>query len=175
MTKTRAEYLHLPASGRLLPRGLFFSTRPISWKPNFIQVDLKKNLIQIISSSEEPGRKKKNNNKTMQNLREDLEKLLCTNQKSCLESVRLFSTQTGKREFLSLQQKFLTWYKQNVMLICIFSSKKIHSFHHILKAFYSPEKNKRLKTIGLRNSLAVQRLGLCTFIAEGQGQSLVGN
>ena len=59
MTKTRAEYLHLPASGRLLPRGLFFSTRPISWKPNFIQVDLKKNLIQIISSSEEPGRKKK--------------------------------------------------------------------------------------------------------------------
>ena len=59
LTKTRAGYLHLPASVRLLPRGLFFSDRPISWKPNFIQVDLKKNIIQIISSSEEPGRKKK--------------------------------------------------------------------------------------------------------------------
>ena len=72
----------------------------------------------MISSSEEPGRKKKQKNKKQQNLREDLEKLLCLNQKSCLESVRLFSTQTGKREFLSLQQKVLTWYKQNVMLIC---------------------------------------------------------
>ena len=72
----------------------------------------------MISSSEEPGRKKKTNKKNQQNLREDLEKLLCLNQKSCLESVRLFSTQTGKREFLSLQQKVLTWYKQNVMLIC---------------------------------------------------------
>ena len=39
----------------------------------------------------------------MQNLRQALEKLLCPNQKSCLESVRLFSTQTGRREFLSLQ------------------------------------------------------------------------
>ena len=74
----------------------------------------------MISSSEEPGRKKKTkqNKKKQQNLREDLEKLLCFNQKSCLESVRLFSTQTGKREFLSLQQTVLTWYKQNVMLIC---------------------------------------------------------
>ena len=70
----------------------------------------------MISSSEEPGREKKK--KQQQNLREDLEKLLCLNQKSCLESVRLFSTQTGKREFLSLQQTVLTWYKQNVMLIC---------------------------------------------------------
>ena len=56
-----------------------------------------------------------------------------------------------------------------------FSREKIHSFHHTLKEFYSPEKNKRLKTIGLRNSLAVQSLGLCMFIAEGQGQSLVGD
>ena len=73
----------------------------------------------MISSSEEPGMKKqKQKQKKQQNLREDLEKLLCFNQKSCLESVRLFSTQTGKREFLSLQQKVLTWYKQNVMLIC---------------------------------------------------------
>ena len=73
----------------------------------------------MISSSEEPGMKKqKQKKKNQQNLREDLEKLLCFNQKSCLESVRLFSTQTGKREFLSLQQKVLTWYKQNVMLIC---------------------------------------------------------
>ena len=56
-----------------------------------------------------------------------------------------------------------------------FSREKIHSFHHILKEFYGPEKkNKRLKTTGLRNSLAVQWLGLRTFIAEGQGQSLVG-
>ena len=56
-----------------------------------------------------------------------------------------------------------------------FSREKIHSFHHILKEFYNPEKNKRLKTTCLRNSLALQRLGLCTFIAEGQGQSLVGD
>ena len=49
MTKTRAGYLHLPASGRLLPRGLFCSARPISWKPNFTQIDLKKkSLIQTL-------------------------------------------------------------------------------------------------------------------------------
>lgn len=72
MTKTRAGYLHLPASGRLLPRGLFCSARPISWKPNFIQIDLKKkkSLIQMICSSEEPGRKKQKqtNKKTCKTL-----------------------------------------------------------------------------------------------------------
>jgi len=48
----------------------------------------------MICSSEEPGRKKTKTNKqkNMQNLREDLEKLLCLNQKLGLESVRLFST-----------------------------------------------------------------------------------
>ena len=64
----------------------------------------------------------------MQNLGEAVEKLLCPNQKSYLESVRLFSTQTGKREFLGLQQKFLTWYKQNVMLICIFLGRRLIVF-----------------------------------------------
>ena len=78
----------------------------------------------------------------MQNLREALEKLLCPNQKSCLESVRLFSTQTGKREFLSLQQKFLTWYKQNVILICIFLGRRFIVFIISSKSFIALKKTR---------------------------------
>ena len=83
----------------------------------------------------------------MQNLREDLEKLLCPNQKSCLESVRLFSTQTGKREFLSLQQKFLTWYKQNVMLICIFLARRFIVFIISSKRFIALKKIRDWKQL----------------------------